>query len=129
MLSRMIGEIYRSPSRLAKMSFEERRKLVSTFFAGRDAQGRRLGVYLERDKKTGAVKYEIRGVFGKTFLGEVTPDGLDILNFKDISVEHLKDLKEAIKSKPSRSDRPYHAQQDIHGKDLRNDPQVEQWVA
>jgi len=38
LLQRMIGEIYRSPSRLAKMSFEERRKLVSTFSAGKDAK-------------------------------------------------------------------------------------------
>ena len=72
------------------MSFEERRKLVSTFFAGKDAQGYRFGVYLERDKKTEAVKYEIRGVFGQTLKGSISPDGLDILDFKDVSFEHLR---------------------------------------
>ena len=45
------------------MSFEERRKLVSTFFGGKDKQNRRVGIYLERDRKTGVVRYEIRGAF------------------------------------------------------------------
>jgi hypothetical protein len=34
-LQRVTGDIYRNPAWLAKMSFEERRKLVSTFFSGR----------------------------------------------------------------------------------------------
>jgi hypothetical protein len=83
---------------------------------------------------------EIRGVFGPTFTGTVTPEGLDSLDFKDASSEHLEDLRVAVRagggeeksklSKPSSTrDRPYHAKQNIHGKDLRNDPQVEQWVA
>ncbi len=138
LLQRMIGQIYRTPSRLAKMSFEEGRKLVSTFFAGKDIKGRRLGVYLERDTKTEAVRYEIRGAFDQTFQGSVTQYGLDLQDFKDVSIEHLEDLKAAIrpkgkKSKSSKSlsvqDRPYHAKQDNHGKDLRIEPQVEQWVA
>jgi hypothetical protein len=140
LLKRMIGEAYRSPSQLEKMTFDEQKKLVSTFFAGKDTQNHRLGVYLERDKKNEAVKYEIQGIFGQTFNGTVTPEELDILDFKDASSEHLEDLKVAIrvgggevKSKPSKSlstkDRPYHAKQNIHGKDWRNDPQVEQWVA
>lgn len=138
----LIGEIYRSPSRLAKMSFEERRKLVSTFFAGKDTQGRRPGVYLERDNKTEGVKYEIRGAFDQICQGRLTSDGLDLQDFKDISIDYLEDLKAAIKleekkSKSSRSsnvlDRPYHVKQGVkqscHGKDLRIEPQDEQWVA
>jgi len=138
MIQRIVNQIYRTPSRLAKMSFDERRKLVSTFFAGKDAQGRRLGVYLERDKKTGIVKYEIRGAFDQTFEGSVTPDGNDPQGFNGASIEHIEDLKVAVKpkgqnSKSSRSsivqDRPYHDKQDCHRKDQRHEPQVEQWVA
>jgi hypothetical protein len=97
-------------------------------------QYRRFGVYLERDKKTEAVKYEIRGAFNQTFQGEVTSDGVDLQDFKDVATEHLEELKVAVKtgkSKTSKSSsgglgRPYHAKQNIHGKDRCNDPQVEQ---
>ena len=125
MIQGIVGQIYRTPSRLAKMSFEERRKLVSTFFAGKNAQGHRLGVYLERDKKTEAVKYEIRGAFDQTFHGSVTLNGFGLQDFMDASIEHLEDLKAAFKSLDTR-DRPYHAKQNIHGKDQRKEPQVEQ---
>jgi hypothetical protein len=140
MIQRIVSQIYRTPSRLAKMSFEERRKLISTFFAGKDAQGHRLGVYLERDKKTETVRYEIRGAFDQTFQGSITLDGFGLQDFKDVSIEHLEDLKAAVRTdrkKKSKSlivqDRPYHAEQDVkqccHSKDQRNEPQVEQWVA
>lgn len=133
MLSRVIEQIYRSPSRLAKMSFEERKKLVSTFFSGKDAEGRRLGVYLERGEKSEAISYEIRGVFGQTYTGTVTPD---LQDFKDVALRHLEDLKAAVKvgnTKESKSrstkDSPHQAKLNSAGKDWRNDPQVEQWVA
>ena len=130
----MIGDIYRNPARLAKMSFEERRKLVSTFFSGKDTQNRRLGVYLERDQKNAVVRHEIQGAFNQTFRVEITYDGVDLQDFKDVTTEHLEDLKVAVKtgkSKTSKSStgrlgRPYHAKQNIHGKDRCNDPQVEQ---
>ena len=89
------------------------------------------------------MRYEIRGAFDQTFRGGVTPDGLDIQNFKDSRVDYLEGLKVVVragggKSRSSKSlhektlpvqDRPYHDKQDYHSKDLRIEPQVEQWVA
>jgi site-specific DNA recombinase len=95
MIQRVVSQIYRTPSRLKKMSFEERKKLVSGFFAGKDSKGRRLGVYVDRIKD-GSIKYEIRGAFNQAFKGTVTPDGLDILDFKDVSAEHLEAVKRAV---------------------------------
>ena len=83
---------------LARMSFEEKRKLVSDFFAGKDSQGGRLGIYVEKTPE-GNVKYEIRGTFDQTFKGTLTPDGPDILDLPDMNIEHLEDLKEAVKGK------------------------------
>ena len=96
-IQRILGQIYRTPSRLAKMSFDERRRLVSSFFAGKDSQGRRLGVYIEKTKD-GHIRYEIRGIF-QTFEGAVTPEGPDILANRDVNVEHLEELKEVVRGK------------------------------
>jgi hypothetical protein len=65
---------------------------------------------------------------------EITSDGVDLQDFKDVATKHLEDLKVAVKtgkSKTSKSSsgglgRPYHAKQNIHGKDRCNEPQVEQ---
>jgi hypothetical protein len=89
---RMIGDIYRNLARLAKMNFEERRKLVSTFLSGKDTQNHRLEVYLERDRKTEAVRHEIRGAFDQTFQGEVTSDGVDLQDFKDVARRRSGDV-------------------------------------
>jgi site-specific DNA recombinase len=96
MIQRILSQVYRTPSRLKKMSFEERRGLVSSFFSGKDAQGHRLGVYVKRDKD-GTIHYEIRGVF-QSFEGIVSPEGPDILSLPGVAVEHLTELKEAIRS-------------------------------
>ncbi len=98
MIQRILGQIYRTPSRLAKMSFDEKRKLVSSFFSGKDSQGRRMGVYCEKDKE-GSIKYEIRGTFGQTSTGTLNAEGPDILNFQDVSVEHFEELKEVAKGR------------------------------
>lgn len=97
MIQRVVSQIYRTPSRLAKMSFEERKKLVASFFAGKDSKGHRLGVYVEKTPD-GIVRYEIRGTF-QAFKGALTPEGLDILDFADVNVEHLEELKAAVRSK------------------------------
>lgn len=98
MVQRIVSQIYHSPSRLKKMSFEEKKKLVSSFFSGKDAKGRRLGVYVEKDRN-GNVKYEIRGIFNQTFKGTVTSEGLDIFDLPSVSVEHLEKLKKAARGK------------------------------
>jgi len=85
--------VFRSPSRLKRMSFEERRELVKSFFSGKDTKGQRWGVYVAKDSK-GAVNYEIRGMF-QTFqdqgtLGEELPIDLPYL-------ERIEEVKEAAK--------------------------------
>ena len=60
---RMLESIFNRPGRIAKMTFEEKRKLVQTFFDGHDAEGRRLGVYVWKNED-GQVAYSIRGVLG-----------------------------------------------------------------
>jgi DNA invertase Pin-like site-specific DNA recombinase len=97
-IQRIVSQIYRSPSQLKRMTFQEKHKLITSFFSGKDAQGHRLGVYVEKDR-SGNVKYEIRGIFNQTFKGTLTPDGPDILDLPDVSVEHFQDLKAAVKGK------------------------------
>jgi site-specific DNA recombinase len=91
MIQRMVSQIYRLPSRLKRMSFEERRQLVSSFFAGKDARGSRLGIYVSK-AKSGEVEYEIRGMV-QSFKG--TLGDLDMLPY--VNVEYLEELKEAVK--------------------------------
>jgi len=98
MIQRVVSQIYRTPSHLKKMSFQERRKLIATFFSGKDAQGRRLGVYVGKDKD-GHIHYEVRGAFNQTFRGTVTPDRPDMLDYRDVNVEHLEELQEAVGGK------------------------------
>ena len=60
---RTLESIFNSPGRLAKMTFRDKRNLVKRIFAGKDAQGRKLGVYLNKNE-AGEVTYQIRGVLG-----------------------------------------------------------------
>jgi hypothetical protein len=96
-----------------------------------------LGSHIEQDRNNGLVRYEIRGAFGQTFQGTVNPVGLNIQDFKDMPLEYLEDLKASVKVGEGKSDkeplgvldRPYHDKPNYHSKDLRMEPQVEQWVA
>jgi hypothetical protein len=46
------------------MSFEDKRKIVQTAFGGKDFEGNRCGVYVNKpDKAVEPVTYEIKGVF------------------------------------------------------------------
>jgi len=57
----MIRRSYYSPSSLSEMSFEDKQQILRTALGGKDADGKRLGVYMEEDSK-GALKYTIKGV-------------------------------------------------------------------
>jgi site-specific DNA recombinase len=76
LIKRQLFEYFDSPSRFAKMTFDEKRGLIKSFFDGKDANGQRLGVYVE--KVNGGFKYEIRGIFGDYITGAVDPDGHNI---------------------------------------------------
>ena len=102
-IQQIVGQIYRIPSRLAKMTFEERRELVSVFFSGKDAQGRRLGVYVEKDPD-GSIRYEIRGTFRQPFKMTLTPDSPDILDLRDMCIDYLEELKEVVRGKGDKLD-------------------------
>jgi len=91
MIERIVSQIYHSPSRLKRMSFEDRRQLVSSFFGGKDSQGRRLGVYLS--KSGGEITYEIRGV---SQTSKATLGGLSILDFPGMSVDHFEEVRRAV---------------------------------
>ncbi len=59
---RYFADYYRDFGRLSDMSFEDKRKLIEHFFAGKDAEGMRLGVYVERsDKGQRRWKFTITG--------------------------------------------------------------------
>jgi DNA invertase Pin-like site-specific DNA recombinase len=94
-IQRIYEGIYNEPIHLAKMNFEERRRMISSFFAGKDSQGRRLGVYVKKDRD-GIVHYEIRGAF-QSFEGTVSPEGPDILSFPDVGAEYLEELIKVVR--------------------------------
>ncbi len=59
---RMIENILKTQTHLGEMSFDDKRKLLQYCFAGKDADGKRQGVYLSKTKK-GDWLYSIKGVF------------------------------------------------------------------
>jgi hypothetical protein len=61
--SRPWCKIDRANTSIERMPFEERRRLCQLVFGGKDAQGRRLGVYVARDGD--GWRYRIRGHFIK----------------------------------------------------------------
>jgi site-specific DNA recombinase len=102
LIRKQLQEYFDSPMHLARMTFEEKRKLISTFFAGRDLQGRRLGVYVR--KTPDGIKYVIRGIFDRIMEGGLggggssggTPVGGG-------SIEHMEEISEASKVKLNKS--------------------------
>ena len=64
LMRRMFKGMSRSQFHLDKMSFDEKKKLLQTIFSGKDADGKRLGVYFWKDKtKKQPWYYEILGGF------------------------------------------------------------------
>ncbi len=64
---RTIEAIFGSYARLGKMSFRDKRKLCQTAFDGKDSEGNRLGVYVQKadDKITYTIKGAVMDVKGK----------------------------------------------------------------
>ena len=62
-LMRLTKDILKSEGHLAEMSFDDKRKLLQAVFDGKDADGKRLGVYISKNKK-GDWIYTIKGIMG-----------------------------------------------------------------
>lgn len=60
--------VYSREDHLETMSWEKKRNLCEKIFAGKDAQGRRLGVYIKKEGRTER-SYIIRGILGLELIG------------------------------------------------------------
>jgi site-specific DNA recombinase len=64
LIEKMLTEYFDSPSRLARMTFDEKRKIMQTVFDGKTDQGKRLGVYVKKPSEPkGPITYTILGIF------------------------------------------------------------------
>ncbi|BBO75848.1 hypothetical protein DSCW_32650 [Desulfosarcina widdelii] len=94
---RMLESVFNRPGRIAKMTFEEKCKLVHTFFDGHDAEGKRLGVYV-RKNEDGQVSYSIRGVLGG-LEGLLRQGGIDPIEFAEetgLPVEFSQEVYDSL---------------------------------
>ena len=57
LLQRMAESWAKGPEHLSEMTFDEKRTLVETVFSGKDAGGKRFGVYLEKRKDSTKYKW------------------------------------------------------------------------
>jgi site-specific DNA recombinase len=62
LLLRLTENILKGQKHLEEISFEDKRKILQYAFDGKDADGKRFGVYIDRDSK-GNWLYTIRGAF------------------------------------------------------------------
>lgn len=81
---RILADISYSPFVLDKMSWERKREILETVFGGRDADGKRFGVYLS--KTDGQWAYILKGIFP-----EVTKT-LNLKEEEDLLCNYKKDL-------------------------------------
>jgi len=58
----MMRQFLSRPKHLGEMSFDDKRKLLQHAFSGKDAEGKRCGVYVSRTAEDRWV-YTIKGVF------------------------------------------------------------------
>jgi len=91
---RTLESIFSRPGHVAKMSFEDKRKLVQAFFGGHDPEGKRLGVYVRKSED--GVQYTITGILGN-FEGILKPDGIDPVELAEMGLplEFSQDLVQA----------------------------------
>jgi len=99
LIKRQLSEIYGSPGRLTKMTFEQKRELISNFFSGKDTQGRRLGVYVFKTPD-GSIKYEIRGILNRVLAGSLKGDsGPRFQDFESSDPDYIEKLFDAANIK------------------------------
>lgn len=69
-LQKMLTAKAKHPRRLALMSWDDKRALCETVFAGKDIHGNRLGVYIRKEGK--AIHYTIRGILNTNIAGTIS---------------------------------------------------------
>ena len=81
--SRIERSFYTSDNRLKEMTFDEKRELLQMLFNGKDAEGKRYGVYLE--KWPNHLVYKVKGNFME-MVGSIKLDlrGQDQEAFKQV---------------------------------------------
>lgn len=70
-LQKVLTAKAKHPRRLTLMSWEDKRALCETVFAGKDIHGNRLGVYIRKEGKT--IHYTIRGILNTNVTGSISP--------------------------------------------------------
>jgi site-specific DNA recombinase len=69
LVHKVITSAYSQSSRLSEMSYEDRRELVQRAFAGKDAEGHRMGVYVRKsDNPERPWEFTIKGILAE-FVG------------------------------------------------------------
>ena len=80
LIKRTLRGVYTREGRLKKMTFEDKRKLAQSAFGGKDVEGRRFGVYVNKpDIQGGSVAYEIKGIL-EDFQGQLPSKKEDLLS-------------------------------------------------
>lgn len=95
LLRRMIRSIYTSPDAINEMTFSDKRKLLESVFMGKDYDGKKLGVYVRKEKD--GIHYSINGGFGDLagklpmtesevigILGIPETERIDVSNYQDL---------------------------------------------
>ena len=92
-IKKTVGEHFSTSQHLRTMPKQEKKRLIQMFFAGKDPDGRRWGVYVKRGTEEGAFDYRIVGGF-TPFAGTLGPAKLTVADFVDtgISLEFLEDI-------------------------------------
>ena len=55
----VLADISKDPKSIFKKSYEWKRNLIEHAFAGTDSNGKRLGVYIEREERAGNLKFVV----------------------------------------------------------------------
>ena len=96
-LKRASKSYYGRGDHFLKMSWEDKRKLCELLFSGVDPDGKRAGVYIDKDEE-GNWHYEIRGLVDKEIAGQLPMSKLEIMDLLKIDSDDL-DFKQDLLSK------------------------------
>ena len=82
-LKRAATSHYSRGDHFLKMSWEDKRKLCELLFSGVDPDGKRAGVYIDKDDE-GKWHYEIRGLIDKEIAGQLPMSKIEIMDLLKI---------------------------------------------
>jgi hypothetical protein len=105
-------DVTKNPKYIMMQSYEHQRKVVESAFAGKDAHGRRLGVYMEETEDSKIKwKFEIRGLVENTVLSLPLSDDYleDAFKLDPYYQDTKKELENITTSFPSYSPPIYYS--------------------